>query len=324
MHPAEPHRRRPVFALLVAALGVALAAAAAIGEYNVFKADETAATILWNLRLPRALQAAGAGAALALAGAVLQGLFRNPLADPAIIGISTGAACGAVLAIVVLPGIPGGQTLLALGGATALTFLVYRLSQTGGRPRMDIMLLAGVAINAIGGAFIGVALTMLANTYQLREFVFWTLGSLAHASWPVAIVLTSAAVAGLLFAQRHARALNALLLGEAEAFQTGIDVPRVRRRLIVLCALLAGVTVAACGTIGFVGLVAPHIVRLLLGADHRRLLPAAALAGATLMVVADIAARTIVSPAELQIGIVTALAGGPFFLWLLIRRKPRL
>lgn len=279
-----------------------------------------AQTLLWQLRGPRALLALAAGAALALCGVSLQALFRNPLADPAVIGISIGAACGALAATLFASGVPLAQPLAALCGALVLSTLVVQLGRHQGAARVETMLLAGIGINALGGALIGLALALVARDDQIRQFVFWTLGSLTRASGSGALALMALLLLGAGLLWRQARAMDLLLLGDAEAYHGGVPVARLRRHLLVASALLAGLSVALCGTIGFVGLVAPHLARMLVGPGHQRLLPAACLLGATLLLLADTAARTTVAPAELPLGVLTALLGAPFFLVLLQRQ----
>lgn len=275
-------------------------------------------SIVLEVRLPRLLFAALAGAVLALAGAVMQALFRNPLAEPGLVGISSGASLGAVCAIV----LGGGSFALlassAFVGSLLATAAAYHLGRR--HPGMAGLLLAGIAINAVCGSLIGL-FTYLADDNQLRSLTFWNMGSLAGASWPRLLVLLPLLLLLSALVLRYWRALNALLLGEREALHLGFPFKSIRRQLILLTALLIGPLVAATGGIGFVGLVVPHVVRMLLGADHRRLLPAAMLGGAIALVLADWLARTVVQPAELPIGIVTSLVGGPFFLWLLLSRR---
>ncbi|UPG94880.1 FecCD family ABC transporter permease [Luteibacter aegosomatissinici] len=275
--------------------------------------------IILGLRLPRLLLATMVGAALATGGGTMQGLFRNPLADPGLIGVSAGAALGAVGAIVL--GSQSGSWLVAafafVGGllATTLVFLIGRR-----RPGVANLLLAGVAINAIAMAGVGL-LTYLANENQLRDLTYWSLGSLGGASWSRLGIVAPWIVLPLLLVPRAAVALNALLLGEGEAALLGFRPERLQPLLVALVALSVGASVAFTGVIGFVGLVVPHLLRMTCGPDHRFLLPASALGGATLLVAADALARTIVAPGELPIGVLTALVGGPFFLWLLLRRR---
>ncbi len=290
--------------------------------------DGMADAVVWHIRLPRIIGAMLVGAGLSLAGAMLQGLFRNPLADPGLIGVSSGAALGAVTAIIFLPmlGFGGvyGLPLLAMAGAVGITFLIYNLSKVGGRTHVAAMLLTGIAVNAIAQAFIGLAVTVFATDAQLRTVTFWTLGSLAGLSWESAIALALLIVPGVFISLSLARPLNAFLLGEVEASHLGVNTQAVKRWIIVLGSLMVGVTVAFCGIIGFIGLVVPHIIRISFGPDHRLLLPASALLGGITMVVADTFARTIMAPAELQIGILTAILGGPFFLGLLLAGRKKL
>ncbi|MFG0835399.1 FecCD family ABC transporter permease [Aeromonas bivalvium] len=285
--------------------------------------------IVQEIRLPRTLLCIAVGGMLGLCGAVMQGLFRNPLADPGIIGVSGGAALGAALAIVLLA--PLGQqlqSLLGIGllplfaflGGALTTTLVYLLGSREGGTSVTVMLLAGVAITAFSFAVIGL-LTYLADDQMLRDLSLWQLGTLA-AGKPADVALSLAALALLLLLfMRDAGPLNALLLGESEARHLGVNVQALKRRLILLTAVGVGVAVAVAGMIGFVGLVVPHLVRLLTGPNHVRLLPLSALVGAALLLGADMLARTLLAPAELPVGIITALLGAPFFIWLLIKSR---
>ncbi|NBB80729.1 MAG: iron chelate uptake ABC transporter family permease subunit [Verrucomicrobia bacterium] len=302
---------------------------------------DLASVAIRQIRMPRLVSGLLVGAALTLAGALLQGLFRNPLADPALIGVSSGAAMGGVLALVALPlvlgaaadagwGLPPllnatvrqlGLPLFAMGGAVGLTFVIYRVSLVRGRTHVPAMLLTGIAVNAIGGAFVGLLVTVFATDEQLRSVTFWTLGSLAGAGWGSTGIMALFIVPTGLLALRYGRALNSFLLGEGEAYHLGVDVQHVKRTVIVLSALMVGATVAFCGIIGFVGLVVPHMIRTLFGPNHRFLLPAGMLLGAIILIAADVFARTVVAPSELQIGILTSLLGGPFFLALLLRAR---
>ncbi|WP_020206018.1 iron ABC transporter permease [Cupriavidus sp. WS] len=273
--------------------------------------------VLIEVRLPRIVLAVTVGAALALSGAVMQALFRNPLAEPGLIGISLGGAAGAVAAIVLGAEGLAGVAPAAFVGSLAATALAYRLGSR--RAGMANLLLAGIAINAICAAVVGF-FTYQASDVQLRNLTFWNMGSLAGATWPMLAWLVP--LVGVLCALllRDWRAMNALLLGEREAQHLGFDLKRLRRRLIVLTALLVGPIVAVTGTISFIGLVVPHLVRMPLGADHRWLLPNTLAGGAIAMTLADWLSRTVVIPAELPIGIVTSLVGGPFLLWMLTRK----
>ena len=289
---------------------------------------EQAELILGQIRLPRTLLGLAVGGVLALSGVAMQGLFRNPLADPGLVGVSSGAALGAAIAIVggaALGGLPDfiGPYLLSLCaflGGLGVTALVYRLGRQNGQTQVAVMLLAGIALTALSGSAVGL-FTYLADDATLRTLTFWNLGSLNGASyarlWPLLLVTVGVA----LWLPRRATALNALLLGESEANHLGVNVEGLKRELVFCTALGVGAAVAAAGMIGFIGLVVPHLVRLLAGPDHRVLLPASVLAGASLLLFADLIARLALAPAELPIGIVTAFLGAPFFLYLLLRGR---
>ncbi|NUS66915.1 MAG: iron ABC transporter permease, partial [Ensifer adhaerens] len=262
-------------------------------------------------------------------GVVMQGLFRNPLADPGLVGVSSGASLGAVLLIVL--GTATFGPLFALFGFYALpvaaffgglvtTLLLYRIATRGGQTSIATLLLAGIALGALTGAVTGV-LVFMADDKQLRDLTFWGLGSLAGANWTKILASAPIIVLSLAVTPFLARGLNAITLGEAAAFHMGIPVQRLKNVAIVSVAAATGASVAVSGGIGFVGIVVPHLLRLVIGPDHRYLLPASALLGGTLLILADMIARTIVSPAELPIGIVTAFIGAPFFLWILLRGR---
>ena len=289
--------------------------------------------IVSAIRLPRMLLAALVGACLAICGGAMQGLFRNPLADPSLIGVTAGASLGASL-VIVFAGVwfqngPIGEVLglsLMVGGAfiggSIAVMLVYRLATGASTTSVATMLLAGIAISALAGAGNSL-LSFYADNEMLRRISLWQMGRLDGANWSrVLMAVTALAVllAGLL---SQGRSLNALLLGESEARFLGIDVEQLKRRVVVLTALGVGVSVAVAGAIAFVGLVVPHIVRLAIGPDHRFLLPASALLGSSLLVFADALSRLVVAPAELPVGIVTALLGVPFFFSLLARQRSR-
>lgn len=289
--------------------------------------DQDAAVLL-SIRVPRAVLAVCTGAGLGMAGAVMQGLFRNPLADPAVIGVSSGAALGAAIAIVGVSLLPapfraaGGLLLpgAAFAAAVTTTALVYKAGRHDGASGMHSMLLAGIAFNALAFAGVG-ALSFIASDEQLRNLSFWSLGSLGQASRDLTLTSSIAAAIGAALLWRLAPALNALALGAAEAAHLGVDVRGLERRAVLLVALVVGALVAATGVISFVGLVAPHIVRLACGPDHRIVLPGAALFGAALMLSADAVARTVAAPAELPVGVLTTAVGAPFFLGLLLRAR---
>jgi iron complex transport system permease protein len=281
--------------------------------------------VLWSIRLPRVLLGALAGAALAVSGALLQGVFRNPLADPGLIGVSSGAALGAV-AVIVLGVAPLGLFTLPLAAfvmGTATTLLVYRLAQQHGQTDVTTMLLIGLALNALAGAATGL-LTYLADDAALRSVVFWTMGGLGGALWETLFAAAPGIMLALLLAPRLGRRLNLFALGEIEARQLGVEVEQVKRAAVLLAALATGAAVALVGPIGFVGLIVPHMVRLAAGPDHRLLLPAAGLGGAALLILADLLARTLAAPAEVPVGLITAFAGGPFFLALILRTRRRI
>jgi iron complex transport system permease protein len=285
--------------------------------------------VFMSLRLPRVLAAGLVGAALGSGGAALQGLFRNPLADPQLIGVSSGASVGAALVIVIgAPWLielgaagswgPAPIALAAFVGALASTMLVYRLSSFGGRPSMTHMLLAGVAMNAFAFALVGV-LQFSATDMQLRDLTHWMLGEVGRANWAELPWLVLAVVPALIGLHRLAADLDVSLLGDGAARDLGVDVDRMRRRVIVWVALAVGVSVASTGPIGFVGLAVPHMLRLMVGSGHKQLLVDAALLGAALLIAADALARVVVAPAELPVGILTTLLGAPLFLGLLLR-----
>ncbi|EKO3946524.1 iron ABC transporter permease [Vibrio fluvialis] len=287
--------------------------------------------VIHEIRFPRTLLCMLVGAILALCGTVMQGLFRNPLAEPGIIGVSAGASLGAALAIVLLGNLNFDARwmnaitlpLCAFLGGALTTIVVYRLGTNKFGTSVTIMLLAGVAISAVSGAGIGY-LNYVADDQMLRDLTLWSMGSFAGANWQ-SITLCGITLLGLYFYfTRRAMALNALLLGESEARHLGIPIQRLKRALIVLSAVGVGVTVSAAGMIGFVGLVVPHLGRMLVGPDHRNLLPVSALLGALLLTIADMFARVAAAPAELPIGIVTALVGAPFFLYLLFQQKGKI
>lgn len=295
-----------------------------------FQRTGTSASVIWDLRLPRVLLALLVGASLACAGAAMQGLFRNPLADPGLVGVASGAALAAVAAIVfsrslTLPSawMPLVTPISSFAGGIVAAWLATRLASIEGQTRTATLLLAGLAINAIAGAGIGL-LTQIAGDAALREVTFWLFGSLAKSGWTELAVAGPVLLIVLVLLPREARALDALLLGEAEAEHLGVDVDSLKRRVTLMIVLAVAVSVALAGVIGFVGLVVPHLLRLVLGPDHRGLLPGAALGGAALLCFADLAARSWLSPAELPVGILTALIGGPFFLGLLMKVRGRL
>ncbi|CAM2772436.1 FecCD family ABC transporter permease [Rariglobus hedericola] len=330
--------RRWFFILLVLALGGTFLCTVRLGAASITWQDlffaltgrsedlsRVERTVIFDIRLVRALAALVIGAVLAVCGAAMQGLFRNPLADPGLVGVTSGASVGGVLYMklgaTALAGVSAvfGSLMLpvcAFASGLLMTVVMHRCSQVGGRTVVSLMLLAGVAINALGGALIGLVL-FFADDDQLRQFTFWTLGNVGHASWMKLAVAAPFLLVALVLSLRYARPLNALLLGEAEAGHLGVDLQRVKNTLIFATAAGVGAAVSVAGGIGFVGLIVPHLMRLVIGPDHRWLLPASALGGAILLAWADIFARTVAAPAELPIGVITAVVGAPVFFALL-------
>lgn len=300
--------------------------------FNQQNGYEGASYVLWNIRIPRALLAVLVGAALGIAGALAQSLFRNPLADPGLLGVSAGASCSVAIAIVIFDGFRFISTeelriwtvpLFAFLGAIAVCFCLDYVARVVSPGSIAGLLLTGIALNALAGAVIGLC-TYLANDEQLRSFTFWTLGSLASARWLMVGVLIGALVIGWAWIRTLLQDLNALILGESIANHLGVNVLRLRTKVIILVATLSGLAVAWCGMIGFIGLMAPNLVRICLGSDQKRVIPYSAGIGAILLVIADTIARTIAIPAELPVGIFTALLGGPLFLILLRQYRLRL
>ncbi len=324
-----PLRRATLLWLLAGSFAVCsislFCGAVRISAHDVLAGQETTGgAVFWNLRLPRVVLGFLSGGILGICGASLQGLFRNPLADPALIGISGGAALGAVIAIVtggsLAIGSPWILPFAAFSGALGATIAVHMIATAKGRVMVSTLLLAGIAINAVSGAAMG-WLIYGASDQQLRDFTFWSLGSLSGAGWPSLIFCLPFSAAALLLLVFRGRALNALSLGEGDAWHLGAPVEGMKISILVASALGVGAITAFTGTIGFIGLVAPHVVRIAGGADHRFVLPASFLAGGLLLSIADVAARMVRIPAEIPIGVVVATVGAPFFLMLLLRGR---
>jgi iron complex transport system permease protein len=279
-------------------------------------------SILWAIRLPRVITAVLVGSALSVSGAALQGMFRNPLADPGLIGVSSGAALGAVTSAALGLSFLGLATMpvAAFIGGMITAGIVYLVSRHQGRTEIVTLVLTGIALNTMAGAGTGL-MTYISDDEQLRAVVFWSLGSLGGSTWDGVLATLPFVAAGLILVPRWGKTLNLFVLGEREAKHLGVDTERVRFNLIMLTALMTGAAVAVAGVVGFVGLIVPHIIRLIAGPDHRVLLPASALGGATLLVLADLAARTIVSPSELPLGVLTALVGGPFLMLMMMKTR---
>lgn len=316
-------------AVAIAPMEIARMALHALGIGSREGFTEQQWAVFTTLRVPRVILAVLTGAGLAMAGAVTQGMFRNPLADPSLIGVSSGAALAATSAIVLgttptlhvlAPLRPVLVPVAAFAGGLLAVLFVRRVASREGRTSLPAMLLAGIAITALAEAGIGF-FASISTDEQLRNITFWRLGSLGAASWPMLAIIVPAVLIGLIPLTRLSHALDAFTLGERQAVHIGVDAQRVKNRAIVCCALVVGAIVSVTGIIWFIGLLAPHTVRLICGPGHRLLLPASALLGATLVTVADLMARTLVAPAELPIGVLTAFIGVPLFLMLLRQRQ---
>jgi iron complex transport system permease protein len=297
-----------------------------LGLFTSIEVESMHETVISSIRLPRIIMTLLIGGALAISGASLQGLFRNPLVEPSLIGVSGGSASAVVLLIVfgssmaiTSAGLIHDMLLsiVAFLGGLGATFLVLRFSSRSGRTNIAVLILIGVAINAMAGAVIGLAI-FYADENQLRTFTFWTLGDLGGATWDKLLIAAPLLMisSGLLL--MFSKSLNAFALGEAEAFHLGVDTERTKKIVILLSAVAVGVSVSMAGMIGFIGLVVPHVIRVSFFPDNKLVLPASILGGGLLLILSDLIARTIVSPAELPIGVVTALIGAPFFIGLLI------
>jgi iron complex transport system permease protein len=322
------------------ALGLVCVIAAGVGAYTIppgevigsildrigldvaMTPDAVGESVLWQIRLPRVVLGVLVGASLGVAGALMQGVFRNPLAEPGIVGVSSGAAVGAVLVIVLGLTALGSWVLVVAAFAAGLVtaLVVYAMSRHDGRTEVVTLVLTGIAVNAFAGALIGL-MSFFSTDEELRSITFWSLGSLATATWSGVLIALPGTVVGLLLAPRFAPSLDLLAIGERSAGHLGVDVERTRRRVVVVVALLTAGAVAVAGILTFVGLVVPHLVRMVVGPGHRLLIPASALLGAAALVLADLVARTIAAPAEVPVGVLTALIGSPVFFWLLRRTR---
>jgi len=296
-------------------------------DYFLCKTSQIQNTVLTEIRLPRVILSCLTGASLGLSGAALQGLFRNPLADPGLIGVSAGAALGATL-MIVLGGDLFSQNslgiffipLAAVAGSSLVIFMLYFMTKGFGYEGVTYMLLVGIAINAIAGVGIGI-LTYISSDAELRSLTFWTMGSFGGVTWPLLVPVILIIVFSIMVMIPYARQLDLLQLGEPEAYRLGVDVQKLKYVIIMTAAASVGASVALSGMIGFVGLIVPHLTRLLGGVNHNYVLPGSALMGAALMIIADLMARTIIQPAELPIGLITSAIGSPFFLWLIFKIK---
>ena len=325
-------RRQSILWMLSGLLFVTLFVAAGTGAYSIpfwkipsiLWTKSEGYTVMMYIRFPRVLLGALVGAVLAVSGTSLQGLFRNPLADPGLLGINAGAGMGAAMWIVFAGHISlfgmWGVSAAAFAGAWLVTWMAWRLSQVDGRVLVATLLLAGIALNSFAGAGIGL-LTFLADDQQLRSLTFWMLGGLGGGTWWTILTVALFGGLGIFLQLRLAQPLNLMTFGEADAYHMGVNTESLKRQMILGVTLSVAVGVAAAGGIGFVGLVVPHLLRMFGSAEHRFLIRASALGGALLVVLSDLFARTIVAPAELPVGIVTALIGAPFLTWLLMRNK---
>ena len=293
-----------------------------LGDIISAKLSNVQETVFYQIRLPRVLLAVLVGCGLAICGAAIQGLFRNPLADAGLLGISSGASLAVALAIVVFPITTSTWGLFSLSfaafiGCVVTCFVIMSIAYTLKSFSIVYLLLAGIAINALTGSGLGL-LTYFSDDQQLRSLTFWTLGSLAGATWQIIFIIITLISPALFLLIKSSRKLNLLLLGEEEAQNLGVNVARTRLMIILNICLITGVCVSFTGIIGFIGLVIPHIIRLLINANHKILLPTSCLLGASVLLIADTIARTVLAPAELPVGILTSLIGAPFFLWLLL------
>ncbi len=285
--------------------------------------------VLLNIRAPRVLLAGLVGASLSLSGVCLQGLFRNPLADPGLIGVSSGAALGAALTIVLgakfIPSFLFGPYILpfsAIIGSGFVIFLLFVFTKGFGVKSMMYMLLIGIAVNAFAGVGIGI-LTYISNESELRGLTFWTMGSFGGVTWELIIPAAVIIILAFIWTFRISRKLDLLQLGESEAYSLGVNIKKLRFDIIISSAVIVGISVSLSGMIGFVGLIVPHLVRLFGGVNHNYLLPASVLAGAIIMIFADLLSRVLIQPAELPVGLITSAIGSPFFLWLIFNMRQK-
>jgi iron complex transport system permease protein len=309
-----------ILIILSAILIAALFLAALLGSERLsfFELTEQQRAILFDIRLPRVLLGAGVGASLAVAGASLQSLLRNPLAEPYLLGVSNGAALGTMLAFVFFANFEFSRPVFASLGAGLATLAVYRMAQSRAGMNVERLVLSGVIVTTFLSSII-VLLTTLLDTTKLRSFTFWLLGDLSQGTNRGFYLPIAAAILGSVILSSQARALNLMMIGERDAFDFGVEVGRVRLIVFATASALVGLSVASSGSVGYVGLIIPHIVRLAVGSDNRLVVPLSAIAGAIFVVLADTVARTAIAPRELPVGAITALIGAPMFIWLLRR-----
>lgn len=313
-------KRISAFIVLVAALAAVLVLAVSVGSerISIFDMTEQGRVILFDIRLPRVLLGACVGASLAVAGASLQALLRNPLAEPYLLGVSNGAALGTLLAFVLLDGVAGARPLMAFAGAGIATFAVYQMARSRAGMNVERLVLSGVIVTTFLSSII-VLLTSLLDAARLRGYTFWLLGDLSQATYDGFYMTLAAATVGTIVLSSQARALNLMMIGERDAFDFGVEVGRVRMIVFASASVLVGTAVAASGSVGYVGLIVPHLVRLAVGSDNRLVVPLSAITGAIFVVLADTVARTVIAPRELPVGAITALIGAPLFIYLLRR-----
>lgn len=306
--------------VLVAGLVVSLVAAILLGSENLsfLSLSDSESAILFDIRLPRVLLGAAVGASLAVSGAALQSLLRNPLAEPYLLGVSNGAALGTMVAIVVAGQFEFMRPILAFGGAVLATFTVYKMAGSKMGMNVERLVLSGVIVTTMLSSII-VLITSVLDAAKLRTFTFWLLGDLSQASKNGFYLTLACAVVGTVILASQARALNLLMVGERDAFDFGVEVGRVRLTVFATAAALVGVSVASSGSVGYVGLIVPHLIRMTVGSDNRHVIPFSAVAGATFVVLADTVARVTIAPRELPVGAITALIGAPLFIYLLRR-----
>ena len=306
--------------MLVASLIVTLVIGVSVGsqQLSLFDLDETQRAIFFDIRLPRVLLAACVGASLAVAGASLQALLRNPLAEPYLLGVSNGAALGTMLAFVFFEQFVFARPLMAFGGAALATFTVYQMARSRAGMNVERLVLSGVIVTTFLSSII-VLLTSLLDAARLRGFTFWLLGDLSQATMNGFYLTLGSVVIGTLVLTSQARPLNLMMIGERDALDYGVEVGRVRMIVFAMASLLVGSAVAASGSVGYVGLIVPHLVRLAIGSDNRLVVPLSAIAGAIFVVLADMVARVTIAPRELPVGAITALIGAPVFIYLLNR-----
>ncbi len=305
---------------MAASLALVISIALLLGSesISVTQMSDQHRAILFDIRMPRVLLGACVGASLAVAGAALQALLRNPLAEPYLLGVSNGAALGTLVAFVFLDGITGARPLLAFAGAGIATFAVYQMAKSRAGMNVERLVLSGVIVTTFLSSII-VLLTSLLDAARLRGYTFWLLGDLSQATYDGFYLTLAAATAGTILLSSQARALNLMMIGERDAFDFGVEVGRVRLLVFAASSMLVGTAVAASGSVGYVGLIVPHLVRLAIGSDNRLVVPMSAFAGAIFVVLADTVSRTAIPPRELPVGAITALIGAPLFIYLLKR-----